>query len=48
MSSSHSAIVSDLFLNNVLTIVGVEEHGIERELGSDSLADIEKIEHLLN
>jgi hypothetical protein len=31
-----------------LTIVGVQEHGIERELGSDSLAHIEEIEHLLN
>ena len=31
-----------------LTIVGVQEHGIEGELGSDSLADIEQVEHLLN
>ena len=31
-----------------LTIVGVQEHGVEGELGSDSLADIEEVEHLLN
>jgi hypothetical protein len=28
--------------------VGVQEHGVEGELGSNSLADIKKIEHLLD
>ena len=47
MSSSHSAIkIIRGSVNH--TIVGIKEHGIERELGSDSLADIEKIEHFLN
>lgn len=47
MSSSHSAIQ---MINQIdtLTIVGVQEHGVEGELGSDSLADIEEVEHLLN
>ena len=31
-----------------LTIVGVQEHGVEGELGSDSLDDIKEVEHLLN
>ena len=37
-------------LNIVLfiTIVGVQEHGVKWELGSDSLADIKEIEHLFN
>ena len=28
--------------------MGVKEHGIEGELGSDSLAHVEQVEHLLN
>jgi hypothetical protein len=28
--------------------MGIQEHGIERELRSNSLADIKKIEHLLD
>ena len=47
MSSSHSAnqIVNH---NGSLTIVGVQEHGVEGELGSDSLDDIKEVEHLFN
>ena len=47
MSSSHSAIQM-INQNDTLTIVGVQEHGVEGELGSDSLADIEEVKHLLN
>ena len=47
MSSSHSA-TQMINHNDTLTIVGVQEHGVEGELGSDSLADIEEVEHLLN
>ncbi len=47
MSSSHSAIQM-ISHTETLTIVGVQEHGVEGELGSDSLADIEEVEHLLN
>lgn len=47
MSSSHSAIQT-INQNDTLTIVGVQEHGVEGELGSDSLADIEEVKHLLN
>ena len=47
MSSSHSAIQM-INQNDTLTIVGVQEHGVEGELGSDSFADIEEVEHLLN
>jgi len=48
MSSSHSAIrrVINFILN--LTIMGIQEHSVQRELRSDSLADIKKIEHLLD
>lgn len=47
MSSSHSA---NQMVNHKgsLTIVGVQEHGVEGELGSDSLDDIKEVEHLLN
>ena len=47
MSSSHSA---NQMVNQMgcLTIVGVQEHGVEGELGSDSLDDIKEVEHLLN
>ena len=47
MSSSHSAnhMVNH---NGSLTIVGVQEHGVEGELGSDSLDDIKEVEHLFN
>ena len=47
MSSSHSArqMVNH---KGYLTIVGVQEHGVEGELGSDSLDDIKEVEHLLN
>ena len=47
MSSSHSA---RQMINHKgkLTIVGVQEHGVEGELGSDSLDDIKEVEHLLN
>ena len=31
-----------------LTIVGVQEHRVKGELGSDSLDDIKEVEHLLN
>ena len=31
-----------------LTIMGVEEHGIEGEFRSNSLADVKEIEHLFN
>lgn len=47
MSSSHSAI-TDQYYSGMLTIVGVEEHGVEGELGSDSLAHVEEVEHLFN
>ena len=47
MSSSHSAI-QIIYHTETLTIVGVQEHGVEGELGSNSLADIEEVEHLLN
>ena len=49
MSSSHSAInycVINIILS--LTIMGIQEHSVQRELRSNSLADIKKIEHLLN
>ena len=47
MSSSHSA---RQMINHMgsLTIVGVQEHGVEGELGSDSLDDIKEVKHLLN
>ena len=47
MSSSHSA---NQMVNQMgcLTIVWVQEHGVEGELGSDSLDDIKEVEHLLN
>ncbi len=47
MSSSHSA---NQMVNHKgsLTIVGVQEHGVEGEFGSDSLDDIKEVEHLLN
>ena len=49
MSSSHSAInycVINFILS--LTIMVIQEHSVQRELRSNSLADIKKIEHLLN
>ena len=47
MSSSHSA---RQMINHMgsLTIVGVQEHRVKGELGSDSLDDIKEVEHLLN
>lgn len=48
MSSSHSAIEFTVIFQINLTIVGVEEHAVKRELGSNSLADIEEIKHLLD
>ena len=47
MSSSHSA---NQMVNHKgsLTIVGVQEHGVEGEFGSDSLDDIKEVEHLFN
>ena len=47
MSSSHSAREM-INHKGSLTIVGVQEHGVEGEPGSDSLDDIKEVEHLLN
>jgi hypothetical protein len=48
MSSSHSALLLFCYFQIKLTIVRVQEHGVKRELGSNSLADIKEIQHLFD